>query len=178
MKKIVLIGPECTGKSTLGKYLSTVYRCQYVSEYSRKYALERGGGDVLTVEDVLPIVKGQVFSEDNAQGEMVFLDSNPLASAVYSRWYYGVVPYEVERIIEEREYDFYLLCSPDIPWQQDRTRSMDSQSDRDSIFQCFLRRVKNSGVPYQIISGLGQERVVEAICALEEKGFILKEKTV
>ena len=37
MKKVVVIGPECTGKSTLTKALSQHFNCPYRQEYAREY---------------------------------------------------------------------------------------------------------------------------------------------
>ena len=92
--------------------LAGEYGYAYVEEYSRSYVIEEGRE--LTIEDVMPIVRGQMAAECAASGRVVLLDSNPLASAVYSQWYYGAVPQELEQVLAGLTYDLYLLCYPDI----------------------------------------------------------------
>ncbi|MDD4820529.1 MAG: ATP-binding protein [Flavobacteriales bacterium] len=178
MKKIVLIGPESTAKSTLAESLSEMFGGALVGEYSRQYAIEHGGGDTLTVNDVMPIVMGQMALEDALTGNIAFLDSNPLGSAVYSQWYYGVVPQELAEVLKCRKYDMYLLCAPDIAWEKDPARCMNSQKDREAVFSLFEKAVKQSGVMYHMIRGTGEKRLQNAVKALEKAGIILKETSI
>ena len=69
MKKIVFIGPESTGKTTLAIRLASEYGCVYVEEYSRSYVIEEGRE--LTFDDVMPIVRGQISAECSARGELI-----------------------------------------------------------------------------------------------------------
>lgn len=151
MKKIVFIGPESTGKTTLAMRLAGEYGYAYVEEYSRSYVIEEGRE--LTIEDVMPIVRGQMAAECAASGRVVLLDSNPLASAVYSQWYYGAVPQELEQVLAGLTYDLYLLCYPDIDWVEDEARCMREQKDREDIYALFKQKVCDSGVPYVEIMG-------------------------
>ena len=164
MKKIVFIGPESTGKTTLAMRLAGEYGYAYVEEYSRSYVIEEGRE--LTIEDVMPIVRGQISAECAAGGRVVVLDSNPLASAVYSQWYYGVAPQELEQMLKDLKYDLYLLCYPDIDWVEDEARCMREQKDREDIYALFKRMVSDSSVPYVEIMGdenTRWERVIETI---------------
>ncbi|MBO4962061.1 MAG: ATP-binding protein [Flavobacteriales bacterium] len=166
MKKIVLIGPESTGKTTMALKLSARYGGCYVPEYSRSYVIEENRE--LTLDDVMPIVEGQLAAESKSNAEIQILDSNPLASAVYSQWYYGSVPSELDKILSELHYDLYLLCYPDIDWEEDAARCMSSQQDREDIYDIFLKRVQQSGVPYAEIKGEGSDRYSKAIDMVEK----------
>ena len=55
IKKIVVIGPESTGKSTLCKNLAAHYNTLWVPEYAREY-LEKNGTEY-TYEDLLTLQK-------------------------------------------------------------------------------------------------------------------------
>ena len=63
IKKIVVIGPESTGKSTLCSQLAAHYNTLWVPEYAREY-LEKNGTNY-SYDDLLAIAKGQINSEEN-----------------------------------------------------------------------------------------------------------------
>ena len=73
MKKIVLIGPECTGKTTLARALADRLGGVYVPEYSRPYSIRVRSeqGRNLTLDDVMPIVRGQIAAEAGAAAIIV-----------------------------------------------------------------------------------------------------------
>jgi nicotinamide riboside kinase len=58
MKKIVVLGPECTGKSTLCEQLATYYKGDWCPEFAREY-LKDNGKDY-TFQDLLKIAHGQL----------------------------------------------------------------------------------------------------------------------
>ena len=63
--KIVLFGPESTGKSTLAEQLAVHYDTVYVPEYSRIYAERQMlQNQSLTKENVLEIANGQLELEE------------------------------------------------------------------------------------------------------------------
>ena len=174
MKKIVVLGPECTGKTTLVEELALKYRGAQAREYSRSYTEGiRSVGSDIGFRDVMPIVHGQLELEDRAvrEGrELVFLDGNPLAESVYSQWYYGMLPNMLPEILLLRHYDFYLLCYPDIDWTADPARDM--PTGREDIFKLFEKAVAESGVPYRIVRGQGLARLENAETALREHGIL------
>ncbi len=61
-KKIVVIGPESTGKSTLCEQLAQYYQTEWVPEFARNYLLEIRRP--YTYEDLSFIARGQLKSED------------------------------------------------------------------------------------------------------------------
>ena len=65
LKKIVVIGPESTGKSTLTQLLAQHYKTEWCAEYAREYLTTHG--TEYTFEDLLTIAKGQVELEDSYQ---------------------------------------------------------------------------------------------------------------
>lgn len=175
MKKIVLIGPECTGKTTLARALASRLGGVYVPEYSRPYSIRVRSeqGRNLTLDDVMPIVRGQMAAEASAAAqnpEYVFIDSNPLASAVYSTWYYGREPAGLGGIVSSMKYDLYLLCAPDIEWVDDPARDM--PVGREGIFEVFKDALSRQSVPFAVISGEGDGRFENALAALAGHSFL------
>jgi len=75
IKKIVIIGPESTGKSTLSEQLAAHYKTVWCPEYAREYLLKHGTN--YTYDDLLTIAKGQLFLEDK-YAQMVNGESSKL----------------------------------------------------------------------------------------------------
>ena len=69
IKKIVVLGPESTGKSTLCKLLAEHFNTIWCTEYAREYLLANGTG--YTFNDLLAIAKGQLALEAAAESLVV-----------------------------------------------------------------------------------------------------------
>jgi nicotinamide riboside kinase len=127
MRRVVLTGGECTGKTTLARALSARWGTTWAAEAAREVALTSAG--VLGPEDVPVIARTHVRLADaaaRAAGEagrpVVFLDQDLFSTAVYAWHYYGDCPQWIERLAAERRGDLYLLCAPDLPWESDGVR--------------------------------------------------------
>ena len=162
--RICLTGAESTGKSELAKELGVHFSAIVVPEYSREYALARGGE--LSYTDVGPIARGQVELEDrSAASGLVILDTDVLSTVVYSRHHFGACPEWVELLARLRLADRYLLLDIDVPWVRDPVR--DSGDTRDSLQDDFHRALKEFGAKYTVISGQWDERWRRAVEAIE-----------
>src|SRR5690554_540983 len=86
--KVVLFGPESTGKTILAKQLAAHYNTLWVPEFSRSYAEEKSKhNEVLTKDDVLPIAIGQMALENSLAKQvesLLICDTNLLETKVYS----------------------------------------------------------------------------------------------
>ncbi|MDP5043417.1 MAG: ATP-binding protein, partial [Leeuwenhoekiella sp.] len=63
--KIVLFGPESSGKTTLSRALSEYYKTLWVPEYAREYLQKKWVTQKTICEpkDILPIARGQIKLE-------------------------------------------------------------------------------------------------------------------
>ena len=68
LKKIVVIGPESTGKSSLCKLLAEHYHTLWCPEYAREYLTAHGMN--YTYEDLLTIAMGQIELEEKYEREI------------------------------------------------------------------------------------------------------------
>jgi NadR type nicotinamide-nucleotide adenylyltransferase len=164
--RVCLTGAESTGKSELTKQLARHFSAPFVSEYSREYALEREAG--LTYSDVAAIARGQIEREDRALAGakgLVLLDTDIVSTVVYSRHHFGAVPKWVEEEAKKRLADLYLLLAVDVPWIWDPVR--DSGATRDALHDDFRRALDGLGAEYAMISGKWDERLRQAIAAIE-----------
>ncbi len=168
--KVVLFGPESSGKTTLANQLATHFGTQWVPEYMREYLQNKWdkSGERVTREDLVPIAQGQLELENEMSKkatEFLFCDTNLLELKVYSEYYYeGFCPDQILIAIEETDYDFYFLTYIDTPWEKDDLR--DRPNDRQNMFCIFEEELRKNNLPYCLLKGNEQERLETAIESL------------
>lgn len=159
--RVCLIGPECTGKTTLAEELSVHFGAPWVPEFAREYA-QRVARE-LTADDVEPIARGQMALEDAApSGGLVILDTDLISTVVYARHYYGRCPEWIEAAAATRKADLYLLTDIDLPWVTDSLR--DSAAPRESLYEKFAQTLKKYEAKVVPITG---ERFAAAVTQLD-----------
>jgi len=154
LTRICLIGPECTGKSTLAERLAKHFGATWVPEFAREHALSRN--DALTFDDVEPIAKGHI-NRPPATGNLIIYDTDLISTVVYSRHYYGRAPEWVVEEARRRRADLYLLMDTDVPWQPDAARDRGGEA-REDLFDEFRRTLDEFETRWTIISGDWEER--------------------
>ncbi len=169
--KIVLFGPESTGKSTLAQQLAAHYNTVFVPEYSRIYAeMQMLCNKPLTKDDVMEIAYGQLKLETELAPEahkILFCDTDLLETKVYSEMYYdGYCPPQLEDFANEKTCDLYLLTFVDLPWVADNIR--DKPQGREEHFNIFEATLNSYKKPYAIIKGNKDERLQNAIQIVDE----------
>jgi NadR type nicotinamide-nucleotide adenylyltransferase len=170
--KIVLFGPESTGKTTLAQMLAAHYNTGWVPEYMREYLQIKWDEEQKACEphDLLPIAKGQMALENEAattHQELLFCDTNLLELVVYSRAYYDetVEPALLKHALKA-QYDLYFLTYIDVPWVEDDLR--DRPKDRDQMFARFKKALDEHDLPYRILEGDLQQRFETAVKIIDQ----------
>ena len=163
VRRIVLTGSECTGKTTLAPLLAAHHQTVWVPEYGREYvdALTRP----LRFDDVEQIARGQIASEDRAArraNRLMILDTDLISTAVYSRHYFGEAPDWLDETIEARKGDLYLLSGIDVPWVADGMQR-DRGDRREEMQQLFRDALREFDVRRVEIRGSVEERLRRAI---------------
>ncbi len=170
MKKIVVIGPESTGKSSLCKALAEHYDTAWCTEYAREY-LELHGKEY-SFDDLLKIAKGQLDLEDqliaNAKNGLYFIDTNLYVMQVWSEYVFGKCHQFIIDNIVERKYDLYLLCNVDLPWSYDELREYPDEQPRKELYRYYKELMINQSTPWTDISGNYDERLQKAIGAVDK----------
>lgn len=186
-KKIVVIGPESTGKSTLCQGLAAHYHTDWVPEYAREYLLMHGMD--YTYSDLLTIARGQLALEEaratalcrkadagsgrgrNTAGAdalpVLFVDTNMYVMKVWSEFVFGKCDPWILDQIEARSYDGYLLCRTDLPWVIDDLREYPDLASREKLYHIYRDCMINQSVPWTEIGGQSAERLSAAILAVE-----------
>ncbi|MEI7473022.1 MAG: AAA family ATPase [Ferruginibacter sp.] len=172
MKKIVIIGPESTGKSTLCAQLATHYSTSWVKEYAREYLLKNGTD--YSFDNLLDIAKGQLQLEEqglaNAKDKnqsLVLLDTDMLVMKVWCEFVFEKCHHWILNQIVQRPYDLYLLCNIDLPWVKDELREYPDLTTREKLYHHYKDMLVNQSVPWVDISGQNEERLQKAISAID-----------
>ena len=167
MIKIVITGPESTGKSTLATQLARHFNVPMVEEFARTFigALHRP----YTESDLLHIAKGQIALEETTLQKdipLLICDSDLLTIKIWSEYKYGHCDPQILQWIKEREYDHYFLCSPDIPWIYDPQR--ENPNDRDQLFEIYKKELEAYNKSFTKLIGASDFRLKKAIERIED----------
>jgi len=170
--KVVLFGPESTGKTTLSRQLATHYKTIWVAEYAREYLQKKWDREhkICAKEDIIPIAIGQIKLENEAllkANKVLFCDTDLLETKVYSQEFYnGFVDAKLERAIEKNYYDLYILTYIDTPWVADDLR--DRPTQRLEMFTAFEQALKDHNKPYILVRGDQKTRLQKAVKAIDK----------
>ncbi len=191
MKKIVAIGPESTGKSTLCEQLAAYYHALWCPEYAREYVLKHGMD--YTYDDLLIIAKGQLELEEKIEAEaksrelekqnesihspitnsqspipssLLFIDTDMYVMKVWCEYVFRKCHQFIPDNIAKRKYDLYLLCNIDLPWIKDELREYPDEQTRKELYFIYKNLLINQQTPWVEISGAYEERLQKAIEAV------------
>ena len=168
IKKIVVIGPESTGKSTLSEALAAALATVWVPEFARGYL--EALGRPYEQKDLLTIARGQLAAEDQLMGlanNYMVCDTCLRVIQVWSNHKYGTCDESILKAIKERKYDLYLLTGIDMPWTYDPLREHEAAHWRQHFYSLYQRLVAESGIPWVAINGSHDERMMLALEAIK-----------
>ena len=165
--KIVLFGPESTGKTTLSEQLARYYNTVWVPEYAREYLQDKWNNERKTCEprDLLPIAEGQMHLENTLVKKatnVLICDTDLLETKVYSEAYYlGHCDPVLEKYALQNEYDLYFLTSIDVPWVGDDLR--DKPNERERMFLYFKDTLERYNRNFITLVGDKKQRLTTAV---------------
>jgi NadR type nicotinamide-nucleotide adenylyltransferase len=163
-KKIVVIGPESTGKSTLCEQLAAKFKTEWVPEFARHYLLTLGRP--YDYDDLLIIARGQLEQEDRIvsalQRPVLFIDTDMYVMKVWCEFVFGKCHAFILDEIVKRKYDTYLLCNTDLPWVADELREYPDPVSRQRLYHMYRDLMINQTTPWVDITGSYEERVQKA----------------
>ncbi|MBY0481613.1 MAG: AAA family ATPase [Chitinophagaceae bacterium] len=174
IKRIVVIGPESTGKSSLCKKLAAHFETIWCPEYAREYLTKNG--KAYNYDDLLKIAQEQLLLEDKYANNIIHKEGNPIlfvdtdmyVMKVWCEYVFQKCHHFILEAISSRKYDLYLLCNVDLPWIQDELREYPDDAPRKELFQIYKDLLINQSVPWTIISGSFEEREKAAIEAVNK----------
>ncbi|KIO76503.1 NadR [Pedobacter lusitanus] len=167
IKKIAIVGPESTGKSTITKLLAKHYDTLWVSEFARYYCAALTAP--CTMQDEINMFHGQVALEESVlamtEKDFIFCDTTILTVKIWSDEMLGETPQMVLDALNERTYDLYLLLDIDLPWQEDPLR--DFPHMREHFMSVWHKELKNLNANYVVVGGI-EDRLQNAITVIDQ----------
>lgn len=162
MKRIVLLGAESSGKTTLCRALAAAYDTIWVPEYGRQLT-EAKHGD-LRFADHLHIGQRQVELEDEAlprANTYLFVDTNATTTVLYSYYYYQACDPALLALAHacRTRYARTFVCAPTIPFEADGWRGPEAL--RSVQHGTILMQLALLDIPYTLVSGSVEERVTQ-----------------
>ncbi len=180
IKRIIITGPESTGKSTLAEALAAHYQTTWIAEYARTY-IEKLNRPY-TYADIVFIAEYQVEQLNKIYRqarEFVFFDTGLILTKVWFEVVFNKKPKWIDQEIIRNKPDLYLLCNTDIEWVADNVRENGGEK-RNRLFEIYKNEIENFGFRYKIISGKNKMRLKNAINFLDniqEKISVTKYRT-
>jgi NadR type nicotinamide-nucleotide adenylyltransferase len=181
IQKIVVLGPESTGKSTLCAALAAHYQTIWTPEYARTYLSEHG--TKYTYDNLLTIAKGQIQNEEEAIASLnknmvdhpsqnisnkLIVDTDMYVMKVWCEYVFNNCHHYILEQINQRSYDLYLLCDIDLPWAADEMREYPDAGPRLELFTIYKELLINQNTPWGIVSGAGAQRTTNAIQLIDQ----------
>jgi HTH-type transcriptional repressor of NAD biosynthesis genes len=168
--RIVIVGAESTGTTTLARDLAEALGAPWVPEVGRYYT-----ESILTCganwcnEDFYRIGRLQQAYEceiaSRSDGVLV-CDTNAVATELWQRRYMGSTTKQMAAIAADDKADLYIITGDEIPFVQDGIR--DGEHIRHTMHRWFMHRIKRTGIPYVIVHGSTKDRLATAITAAKE----------
>lgn len=162
IKKIAIVGPESTGKSTMSAYLAKHYNTVWVPEFARDYCAALT--EPPTWQDEINMFFGQLALEEEylpKANKLLICDTTFITVKIWSDQMFGSSPQEVLDELPKHPYDFYLLLDIDMPWEEDPLR--DFPDMREHFMAIWHKELQELNANYVVIAGIGQQRYDEAV---------------
>ncbi|WP_207428493.1 AAA family ATPase [Pedobacter sp. SYSU D00535] len=167
IKKIAIVGPESTGKSTVSEALARHYKTVWVPEYAREYCEKLK--EPCTWQDEINMFRGQLELEKHLlpkANKILICDTTFITVKIWSDHMFGKAPQEVLDELPKHPYDLYLLMDIDLPWQEDPLR--DFPHLREHFMAVWHAELQALNANYQTISGSGAQRIENAIITINQ----------
>lgn len=166
--KIAVIGPESTGKTQLCEQLAIHYKTTFVPEYARTY-FETHDISNYSINDLEVIYAKQLDLEKEKlieANKILFSDTNLISGMVWSQKLFDQLPSVISEKFSQLNYDLHLVCDIDLPWVADDQRK--NEFDREELLNAHYVILKQHQFNYTVINGKNEQRLQNAIAAIEQ----------
>ena len=162
MQKIILTGPESSGKTTLAQQLATHFQVEWLPEYAREYLqkINRNYEEA----DLLKIAKGQFLQEENAlqnaalkNEKFLIVDTSFLVLKIWSIVKYRKCDSFILNQLNEQKQALFILCGSEIDWEFDPLR--ENPKDRNKLYLMYKKELEEMNAHFIEVKGSPEERL-------------------
>jgi NadR type nicotinamide-nucleotide adenylyltransferase len=170
-RRVVVVGAESTGKSTMAEALAESTGSVWIPEHGRWYWQGRRYRPDQTwdSDEFLRIARAQHRLEEDLARQstngLVIADTDALVTAVWHERYLGSSDPKLEGLVASNVPSLYLVCADDFDWVQDGTR--ESHDHRSAMQRSIEQRTRTSGAPVVTLNGSHEQRLARALEALQ-----------
>jgi NadR type nicotinamide-nucleotide adenylyltransferase len=165
--RVAILGAESTGKSTLASALAERYGTGWVPEYLRHFVETRQRTPL--EDEQITIARAQIEHEELAAAtasRVLFCDTTPLMTAIYSRFYWGRVDPGLDALAKSRRYDLTVVTAPDCPWTADGLQR-ESEEVRRIVHEDLVRTLRTLDIGFLLAAGSLEQRVRHVSASLD-----------
>ncbi|HZM97073.1 MAG TPA: ATP-binding protein [Vicinamibacterales bacterium] len=170
IKRVVVIGSESSGTTTLARALAEHYRTTWVPEFGRTYSEGRVHSSQSWRSDEFEFIASEQARMEDAlatlANKVLICDTDPFATAIWHERYMGQGSAAVRAIADSRNYDLYIITDVNIPFVQDDIR--DGESFRQWMQERFIEELSKSATPMMVVSGPHEVRFAAAVSRIDE----------
>ncbi|MEN8228614.1 MAG: ATP-binding protein [Bacteroidota bacterium] len=162
LRRILITGPESTGKSDLSAALASSYGGVVVPEYAREYIEHLGRP--YEYDDLEHIARQQVkeYEASEQLRNWIFFDTWLIITRVWFEVVYGSIPAWIDDRIRQARFDMVLLCGTDLPWIFDPVRENGGEK-REKLLEKYKYELDRFGLEWALVTGTGHERLNQAM---------------
>jgi len=176
MFKVVVTGPESTGKTEICKFLAASFETEFIPEYAREYIASLNRPYAFKdVERIARVQIEQLRQKSEQKPPILFLDTYLIITKVWFREVYGIIPEWLDKSLADAGIDLFLLCYYDIDWIPDPVRE-NPGSRRVFLYESYRKEITQLGKPFEVIRGTGKERFSRAKMAVQKHFTYLRDK--
>lgn len=171
--KVVILGTESTGKSTLSLRLAEHYQCSLVEETGRDLI---PSSTCFSIDDLRIVAQehaGRIKRTSTAHSPLLIIDTDIHITQSYCKFAFGQELEVDAEIYSVNKADLYLYLCNDVEFMQDGTRM--SELDRDKLDLSHRETLRDHGVEFEEVAGDWQSRFERAVRSIDE---LLKSKTM
>lgn len=170
LMRVVIIGSESSGTTTLARALAEHYRTVWVPEYGRTYSEGRvHSSQPWRSDEFTHIATEQVRMEDalaTLANKVLICDTDAFATSIWHERYMGTASDDVKAIAQTRKYDLYVVTDVNIPFVGDEIR--DGESFRQWMQGRFIEELSKASTPMIVVTGPHEERFAAAVERIDQ----------
>jgi HTH-type transcriptional repressor of NAD biosynthesis genes len=164
--KVVLLGTESTGKTTLTSRLADHFNTGAVMEAGRDIIADSNDFGINDLYLIAAEHASRIDRQATGKSPLLIIDTDIHITLSYGEYAFGTVLDIDKAIYESNRADLCLYLNNDVPYVQDGTRL--GEDERNQLDLSHRRVLAKHGVAYEEIKGDWEERFEQAVVLIEQ----------